>query len=158
MSVARELRAAAIDRLRGADLGFRDVRAHPGRYTVDDLQRLLRASPALAISIVNGRKPILRASGQVQIALGMAAVVVTKAGSFDAADDDALDLALAVMSNVSAWVPATSVRTVRPAVDMSMEPIGGDDVDKAGLSVWAVMWSHDVLVGIDAVAAGGGQP
>lgn len=154
MSKPRQLRTAIVDRIKDAQLGFKDVTAHVGRYSVADLQRLLGASPAVAVGLVGGSKPKACASGEVQIELTFAAVIVTRAARLEDADDEAIDLALGVAVSLSTWVPATVIPTCQPAAGIHMEPVADDEVDKAGLTVWAVLWSHTVRVGVDAVGAG----
>lgn len=154
MSTPRQLRTAIVARFEAAQLGFKDVVAHIGRYTVDDLKRLLGASPALAVGLVGASKPKPCASGEVQIELSFAAVVVTRSGRLEDADDDAIDLAIAVAADLAAWVPATVVRTCQPAANIHLEPVADDEVDQAGLAVWAVLWSHTVRIGADEIAAG----
>lgn len=153
MSVARDLRAAIVARIKSARPELKDVLAHPGRYTTDDLKTLLRASPACAVSLVSVSKPLPRASGQVQVTLGFAAVIVTRAGRVEDADDEAIDIAVRVLADISAWVPALTVKTCKPAAELHAEPLAGDEIDRAGMAAWAAMWSHDVLVGTDAITA-----
>lgn len=153
MSVVRSLRTAFVDHLRDAGLGFREVKPHIGRYSVEDLKRLHRAAPAAAIGIVNATRPVKRASGQIQIDVGFAAVIVTNAKRSDDADDDAIDLSIAVAGNLASWVPALTVRGCQPPANIHLEAVADTEIDQAGLAVWAVMWSHSVLVGVDEIAA-----
>lgn len=154
MSKPRQLRAAIVDRLEAAQLGFKDITAHVGRYSVADLQRLLGASPAAAVGLVGASKPKPCASGEVQIELTFAAVIVTRAARLEDADDEAIDLALGVAVSLSTWVPAAVVPTCQPAAGIHMEPVADDEVDKAGLTVWAVLWSHTLRIGVDEIGAG----
>lgn len=153
MSVLRQLRAAAVARVKAGMPAFRDVRPHVGRYTIDDLKRLHGAAPACAIGIVNASKPLRRASGEIQIDATLAAVIVTRAARIEDADDEALDLALDAAACLAAWVPAATVPKVMPATDIHMEAVGDDEIDRSGLVVWAVIWKHAVTFGADQVAA-----
>lgn len=153
MSVVRDVRSAIVTRIKSAHPDLKDVLPHPGRYTIDDLKALLRASPACAVSLVSASKPLPRASGQVQVTLGFAAVIITRAGRVQDADDEAIDIAVRVLTDISAWVPALTVRTCKPAAELHAEPLAGDEIDRAGMSAWVAMWAHDVLVGTDAIGA-----
>jgi hypothetical protein len=154
MSTPRALRSAIVDLIKAAQLGFKDVTPHVGRYTVDDLKRMLRASPACAVGLVGGSKPKPCASGEVQIDLSFSAVIVTQSGRVEDADDDAIDFAIAVATKLTSWIPAKAVPTCQPAINIHVEPVGDDELDRAGLAVWVVLWSHTVRIGTDDIAAG----
>lgn len=158
MSVPRDLRCAIVDRFKEAGLGFKDVQAHIGRYSIDDLKAMHRSSPAMKVGLVGASKPKPCASGEVQVDLSFAAVVVTRSARIEDADDDAIDLAVAVAANLSTFVPATKVRACQPAIDIHLEPVADDEVDKAGLAVWVVLWSHTARIGTDAIGAGISEP
>lgn len=157
MSIIRSLRSAGVAYIKAKVSGFRDVKPHIGRYTVEDLKRMHSAAPACAIGVVNASKPVQRPSGEVQIDVALAAVIVTRAARVEDADDEAMDLALAVAASVAAWVPAQTVRRVQPATDIHMEGVADDEIDKAGLVVWAVLWRHSATFGADDIAAGIGS-
>jgi hypothetical protein len=152
MSALTNLRAAAISLIRGIAI-FKSVKPHVGRYTIDDLKRLHAASPSCAVGIVNASKPVRRASGEVALDVTFAAVIVTRAGNVLEADDQALDLAVSLTGLLAAWVPAAAVPKVTPAAGIHLEGVGDDEIDNAGLVVWAVMWTHTVTVGADLAGA-----
>ena len=153
MSAVRQLRAVIVERLKAAGLGFKEVKPHIGRYSVDDLKRMHRAAPAAAIGIIGGAKPQRRASGEVQIEIAFAAVIVTDARAAIEADDSAVDLAIAVAASLADFVPARLVRGCQPASTINLEAVAQSEIDMAGLAVWAVTWTHSVLIGTDALAS-----
>ena len=154
MSIPRSVREAAVSHFKATVTGFRQVEPHIRRYTIDDLKAMQRASPSLKVGLVGATKPKRRASGELQIELSFAGVVVTRSGRIDEADDDAIDLAIAVAAALSDWVPAAVVQKCQPADDIRLDQVSSDEVDKAGLAVWAVLWSHTVLIGVDAIGTG----
>ena len=154
MSRLTDLRAAAIVRIQVANLGFKSVDKHVGRYTVDDLKRLLSVSPACAVGIANVTHPMRRASGELAIDVAFVGVIVTKQQRRDDADDDALDLAVQVAALINDWVPAEDVPRVLPAADIRADGAGDDELDRAQMAVWAVTWMHTVTIGTDQVGAG----
>jgi hypothetical protein len=157
MSKIADLRAAAVVCIGALTDGerklFKSVDKHVGRYTEDDLRRLAGASPACAVGVVNVTRPVRRASGEIALDVTFAAVIVTRARERNAADDDALDLAVAVLASVNAWTPAQAVPKVAPAENLHAEGIGDEKLDDAGMVVWAVTWTHKVVLGTDEVAA-----
>lgn len=168
MSRLAALRAAAVARIAALQSAgvplFRTVAPHVGRYSVADLKRLLGASPACAVGIVNAARPQRRASGEIALDVTCAAVIVTRAGpagkpaqpaqaGLRAADDDVLDRAVAVIAAINAWTPAQTVPRVQPADNLHAEGVGDEELDGAGLTVWAVVWTHVVVLGTDDVAA-----
>ena len=153
MSRLTDLRAAAIARIKAANLGFKSVDKHVGRYTVDDLKRLLSVSPACVVGIANVTRPTRRASGELAFDVAFAAVVVTKQQRRDDADDDALDLAVQVAALINDWVPAQEVPRALPATDIRADGAGDDEIDRAQMAVWAATWIHTVTVGTDQVGA-----
>lgn len=153
MSRLTDLRAAAISLIKESIADFRQVDKHVGRFTVDDLQAMLRASPSCKVGIVKAAKPERRASGETQFTVKMAAVVVTRATTVQDADDDAINRAVAVVSALAHWNPAASVQKVQPAAGFDMDAIGDEQLDRTGMVVWAITWDHVVLLGADEIAA-----
>jgi hypothetical protein len=154
MSRPTDLRAAAIALIGGAGLGLKSVDKHVGRYSVDDLKRLLSASPACALGITGATKPERRASGELAIDVAFAAVVVTRQQRTIDADDDAVNLAIAVAALINGWVPAATVPRCNPAVNIRCDGVGDSELDREQMAVWAVTWSHTVVIGTDEIAAG----
>ncbi|CAM5398598.1 hypothetical protein AFEL58S_01998 [Afipia felis] len=154
MSTPSKLREEAIAHFKASLTGFRDIGPHIGRYTIDDLKKMHRASPALRVGIVGATKPRRCASGELQIELTFAGVIVTRSGRAADADDEAIDLAVSVAAGLSDWVPATVVPTCQPASNIHLESVSNSETDQAELAVWAVLWSHTVRIGHDAIGAG----
>lgn len=148
------LRRDCVVKIEAANIGFKQVRKHVGRYSIDDLKKLHSVSPACAVGFAGFGKSRKQASGQWRVDAAMAAVIVTRAATSDDADEPGVELATKLLTVISDWRPMLAVPLTSLAQDVRAEAIDDSVLDDAKIIVWAVLWNVEVTLGTDLVGAG----
>lgn len=114
--------------------------SHPGRFNASEIKRLSARTPAVRVALL-GVAPAKNGNHQ----LNLAAFIVT-------ADQRGLhrnDSALAIAASVVRRVRGTSWGSewIGEASEPSAQNLYTSEIDKGGIALWAVSWSHEFRFG-----------
>lgn len=153
------LRTAIVAELKAKMPHVRSIEAHGGTFTEDELKRHAVNAPALRVAILGHGRAQNQNSGEWQIPVHVAVVVLAKDeakeghGRIDR-DEAASALATAV-SLVVAGNRFDLSGVSRPSDVQAKNEYSGP-IDKVGLALWQVTWTQDITLGEtveEAVAA-----
>ncbi|MGE4334531.1 MAG: hypothetical protein AB7E55_00965 [Pigmentiphaga sp.] len=124
---------------------LRECREHEGRFDLNEMKRLTVNSPAVLVSCLGFTRLGGARTGTVEIELAMAAFVACAGGkSRDRAKASAA-LSQAVVTRVHDQLWGFS-QGVRPPANIRGENLYSQEIDKAGVALWAITWRQSIFV------------
>jgi len=140
---------------------FRDVGRHRGRMTVEDIRALSVFSPALRVGLFGKISAVRLPTDESLLSVPFAAAVVASDGDLIDSQDRAIALALTVQDTLSGFAPGMAdEERAWPAIpgvglceDLAIDIAEGEELEKDGIALWAVLFKVPVIVGVDRAKA-----
>lgn len=124
-----------------------ECKAHPGRFTREELEKFRVKSPSVHVAIPALRDPV-SSDGNVQCSVKTVLVLTAKNTVDDA--DVALSRSEAALNMVAAimgMLPTALLgKGVGPAQDIAADNLYGSADEKQGIAMWAVHWTNIVTL------------
>lgn len=152
-----EIRERLIARLETEVPELRDVGAHFGRMTPEEVKRVSAFPPACRCGLFGRVTSDFLASGEQVILSQFAAVIITRERDLLAAHDAAMELAVRCQAAIGAWRPGLGDAEADPALpnlpgvglpkDIAIDVSADVSLDKEGVALWAVLFKLPVIIG-----------
>ena len=122
----------------------KDVESHPGRFTQDELKRLLTKKRAVRVAIEQSPSLTVTGQGFRDVTLIMAAYVICS----DAKESDRHKSALSLVETILQELPFCRFGTdnLMPvnAGTVTAENLYSGEIDRKGIAMWGVSWELTV--------------
>ena len=119
-----------------------DVSSHPGRFTEQELSRLLTAKKAVRIAIENTQSVSVTGQGIQEARLLVAAYIICSDSKNNSRHLSALDLTEAVIRELPFNRFGTNtLRPVEPKT-ISAENLYSGEIDRKGIALWGISWEQ----------------
>ena len=119
-----------------------DISSHPGRFTEQELSRLLTSKKAIRVAIENTQAVSVTGQGIQEARLLMAAYVICS----DTADSPRHQNALDMMEAVIEQLPFNrfGTRYLKPVEpkSISAENLYSGEIDRKGIALWGISWEQ----------------
>ena len=120
----------------------KDVASHPGRFSEDELSRLLTGKKAVRVAIENTQSVSVDGQGIHEAKLLMAAYVICS----DTHDAPRHKSALAITEAIVELLPfnrfgLNNLKPVTPA-SISAENLYSGEIDRKGIALWGISWEQ----------------
>lgn len=140
------LQDAVIAAVKARLPALKEVKAHDGRFDLDELKAFQANAPAVRIALLGTRQSDPVGSGETDHDVIVGAYVVTR----DAPGLPRGKGAAAIVSGLLALVPGAEWGlSVRPAKDVRAENLYSGRLQGQGLCLWGVTWLQPVRLGED---------
>ncbi len=151
-----DYRDAVMVAIKAAMPNLREVEAHAGRFTLDDLKQFATRAPGIRVAILALENPENTSSGEIDWMVRAAAFVVTKNEPGLKREAGALNIvgALAVLIAGNRFAQAGAHPAKPPRAQTMMSTALG----KTGATIWAVEWTQKLRLGEDAYLIDGLVP
>ncbi len=161
-----EISQRLVAMLTDAHPQFRDVGRHRGRMTVEDVQAVSVFSPALRIGLFGKISTAHLPTGETILHVPFAAAVIVSEGELLDSQDKAIALALAVQDTLADFAPGRADADrdwlALPGIglcdDLAIDIAEGEELEKDGIALWAVLFKVPVVVGVDRAREEGESP
>lgn len=147
MSALNTMQANVVEVIATLLPDLAECKAHPGRFTREELEKFVVKSPSVHVALPSVRNPM--SSGGV-LTCSVKTVIVLTAKNAVGKDGKALPRAAAALNMVSAILLALPTALlgsgVGPAEDIVADNLysGGDT--KQGVAMWAIHWNNTVTL------------
>lgn len=120
-----------------------DVTSHPGRFTEDELKRLLTAKSAVRISIENTLELTVNGQGLQEAKLLMAAYVICSDSKAGLRHQKALELTEAIVTllPLNRFDHPDRFKPILPN-SISAENLYSGEIDRKGVALWGISWEQ----------------
>jgi len=125
------------------------VETHPGKFTLDDLDRLCTVAPAAYVAILAAPPKGRVATGQVLFNVCIAVFIATRHSREEDADEIGWRFveAIAAMAQYNVFNDE-----VMPATNVEIENLWSIKQDRQSSCIMGVAWDAEILVGADYIA------
>lgn len=123
-----------------------DVASHPGRFTEDELKRLLTGKSAVRIAIENTLELNVNGQGIHEAKLLMAAYVICSDNKTGPRHERALELTEAIVTLLphNRFDLPEQFKPVVPR-SISAENLYSGEIDRKGLALWGISWEQRLV-------------
>ncbi len=148
----KELRRAIINKVSAALPELKVVSQHPGRFNLDELQRIATQLPAVRVALLGMPTVNIIATGENEAQLRLAAFVVT--GDRRQLPKD--EAALAIVERLLVLIPGQrwGVKGTLAATGVTADNLFSGKVQRQGVAMWAVSWEQAIRIGSDVWGGG----
>jgi len=122
-----------------------DVASHPGRFTEEELSRLLTARKAVRVAMENTQSVSVNGKGIQEAKVLMAAYVICS----DAKNLPRHQSALAITESIIEFLPFNRFESdkLKPVLPPSIaaENLYSGEVDRKGIALWGISWEQTII-------------
>jgi phage gp37-like protein len=154
-----QYRTNIINKLKASFPQLRDVLPHPGKFTLEDFERLCLRAPAAYVAIIGAPGKEKLGTGQVLFDVNVGVFIATKGRMQENADVSGWNVAETIAA-LAMWNYFNS--PVFPAQNVEIDNLWTSELDKNQVCIMGVAWDTQVMIGADlsaqeqAVKAGDG--
>lgn len=144
-----EYRAKVIDKIKVSFPQLRDVMPHPGKFTLEDFERLCIRAPAAYVAIIGAPGRGKLATGQVMFEVNVGVFIATRSKSQESADVQGWRIAEAIAC-LAQW--NYFGHPTMPADNVEIDNLWTSELDKNHVCIMGVAWDTKIRLGDDLAA------
>lgn len=147
MSALVEMQAKVVATVKALMPDLKECKAHPGRFTRQELEKFSVRSPSVHVAIPSIRNP---SSSDGQLECSVKTVLVLTAKNTVGENNKAVNRSDAALNMVAAILAALPTATlgagIGPTEDIAADNLydGGDN--KQGVAMWAIHWTNTIIL------------
>jgi hypothetical protein len=143
-------RSSIIDKLKESFPQLNDVSPHPGKFTLEDFDRLSHRSPAAYVAVLGAPAKDKLATGEILFDIHIGVFIATRASRDDAPDVEGWQLAEAIAA-LAQWNYFNTHSF--PADKIEIENLWSTKQDRKAICIMGVAWVSQLKIGTDYVDA-----
>lgn len=158
MSSVNDLLNAIKDDLKSRLTDLKTCEVHPGRFTLKELQRVSKKTPALLVTTLGTTQIENSGTGQVKPTKQLALYLITKDTPQLSSDEACRNLVDALEHYLEAESPRWGLQGIGQPQAVRSDNLYSSEVDKKGVMLWAITWRQSLTIGDNQFVEDGTLP